>query len=116
MNRGDVFLADLEPIRGAEANSARPVILVGNNAALSAVARYGRGVVTVVPCTTNVTVRGSMHVVVRPTRLNGLRSPSKCQAEQIRSVDVGRLMGQLGRLATPDLEALEAALRFHLAL
>lgn len=115
MKRGDVYLADLEPIRGAEANKSRPVILVGNRASLEAASRHG-GVVTIVPCSSNTEVRGSMHIVLRPTRSNGLRVPSKAQAEQIRSVDVGRLVQPLGRLGSADLEALEDAIRFHLAV
>ena len=116
MRRGDVFLADLEPVRGSEANKARPVVLVGNNAALAAVDRFGRGVVTVVPCNSNATLRGAMHVLLHPTRLNGLTTPSKAQAEQVRSIDVDRLQDQLGRLGVDDLESVDAALRFHLSL
>lgn len=116
MNRGDVYLADLEPIRGAEANKARPVILVGNIASLLAAERHGRGVVTVVPCTSNATIHGSMHVRLRPTRLNGLQSPSKAQAEQVRSIDVARLLERLGKLGPSDLAAVDNALRYHLDL
>lgn len=116
MQRGDVVLADLEPVRGAEANKARPVILVGNEASIQAALRHGRGVVTIVPTTTNTGHRGPMHVTLQPTRLNGLRAPSKAQAEQIRSVDVGRLGQSIGRLGANDLEAIDEALRYHLAL
>lgn len=110
------MLADLEPVQGAEANKARPVVLVGNDASLQAAVRHGRGVVTVVPITSNPTVRGRMHVALRPTRLNGLRKPSKAQIEQIRSIDVDRLRGSLGRLGPNDLDAIDGALRHHLAL
>ena len=116
MKRGQVFLADLAPVRGFEADKTRPVILVGNAASLSAAERLGRGVVTIVPCTSNTDVHGAMHVAVRPTRLNGLRVPSKAQAEQIRSIDVARLIRPLGKLGGRDLDAVDAALRYHLAL
>lgn len=116
MKRGDVFLADLEPIRGSEANKARPVVLVGNEASLSAAARFRRGVVTVVPCTSNLSILGTMHVALRPTKLNGLRVPSKAYAEQIRAIDVDRLIRPLGKLGRSDLAAVEDALRYHLTL
>lgn len=116
MNRGDVYLADLEPVRGAESNSARPVVLVGNNASLQAAVIHGRGVVSIVPCTTNTNVRGPMHVTLRSSRLNGLRIASKAQAEQVRSIEVDRLLSRLGQLATNDIEALDDALRYHLDL
>ena len=116
VKRGEVYLADLEPVRGSEANKARPVILVGNNASINAAQRFQRGVVTVVPCTSNSEARGAMHVALLPTRLNGLRVSSKAQAEQIRSLDIARLLRPLGKLGPRDLDAVEKALRYHLSL
>ena len=116
MNRGDVYLADLEPVRGSEANKIRPVILVGNRASLDGAARLGRGVVSVIPCTPNLSVHGPMHVVLRPNRTNGLTVASKSQAEQIRSIALGRLIKPVGRLGSADLDAVDRSLRFHLAL
>lgn len=109
-------MADLEPVRGSEANKARPVVVVGNEASLRAAIRLGRGVVTIVPITTNAAIRGQMHVALRPTRLNGLRGPSKAQAEQIRSVDINRIQQTIGRLGPADVDAIDQALRYHLAL
>lgn len=116
MRRGDVVLVDLEPVRGAEAGKARPAVLVGNEASLDAAERHGRGVVSIVPITSNTVVRGRMHVPLRPTRLNGLRTPSKAQTEQIRSVDITRVGRAVGRLGPTDLEMLDEALRYHLSL
>lgn len=116
MKRGDTYLADLEPVRGSQANKARPVILVGNDASLGAVSRHGRGVVTIVPVTRNLTLHGAMHVRLQPTRLNGLSEMSKVQAEQIRSIDVARLIRPLGKLGANDLDAVSKTLRYHLDL
>lgn len=116
LHRGDVVLVDLEPVQGSEADKARPAVVVGNDASLQAAHRHRRGVVTIVPVTSNDTVRGRMHVPLRPTRLNGLREPSKAQTEQVRSVDISRIRADLGRLGTGHLEAVDTALRYHLAL
>ncbi len=51
MLRGEIRLADLDPVRGSEANKRRPVVIVSNDRANSVAARLGRGVVTVVPVT-----------------------------------------------------------------
>lgn len=32
MKRGDIYLADLEPSRGSEANKTRPVVIVSHDA------------------------------------------------------------------------------------
>ena len=55
MLRGEIRLVDLEPVRGAEADKRRPAVIVSNDNANSTAARLGRGVVTVVPVTSNIT-------------------------------------------------------------
>ena len=55
MRRGEIRWAELDPVRGSEADKARPVLVVSNDGANTAAQRRGRGVVTVVPLTTNVT-------------------------------------------------------------
>ena len=55
MRRGEVRLVDLEPVRGAEADKRRPAVIVSNDGANSTAQRLRRGVVTVVPVTSNVT-------------------------------------------------------------
>jgi mRNA interferase MazF len=52
--RGEVRLIDLEPVRGSEADTRRPGVIVSNHRANAAASRSGRGVVTVVPVTSNV--------------------------------------------------------------
>ena len=54
MQRGEIRLVDLEPVRGAEADKQRPAVIVSNDGANNAAQRLGRGVVTVVPVTSNV--------------------------------------------------------------
>lgn len=56
-----------------------------------------------------------MHVELGPTKLNGLREPSKVQTEHIRSIDISRLLKPLGRHGVADLAAVDDAIRFHLA-
>jgi mRNA interferase MazF len=116
MTRGEIRLAELEPAVRSEANKRRPVVLVGNPVALTSVERRRRGVVTVVPLTSNARWSGVMHVVIQPSPLNGLTTPSKAQAEQVMSLDYSRFSSVFGRLSDDDLSAVDDALRFHLAL
>lgn len=115
MRRGEVRLVDLEPIRGSEANKRRPAIVVSNERANVAAARVGRGVVTVVPVTSNVG-RVFPFQVLLPAQVAGLRVQSKAQAEQVRSVSVERLGAVLGQLSVSTLVEVDAALRLHLDL
>lgn len=115
MRRGDVYLIDLEPVRGAEANKLRPAILVSNDAANRTAERLGRGVVTVVPVTSNTGRVYPFQVLIEAGE-GGLAVESKAQAEQVRSVDYERLQRRLGTLHPQTVRNLEAALRTHLAL
>lgn len=115
MRRGDLYWVDFEPIKGSEASKVRPAVIVSNNAANRSAEKTGRGVVTVVPVTSNVERVLPFQVLLRASEC-GLGTDSKAQAEQVRSVATSRLRKRIA--ATPDavLEKLDNALRRHLAL
>ena len=115
MRRGEIRLVDLEPTRGAEASKSRPAVIVSNDGANTTADRLGRGVVTVVPVTTN-TERVHPFQVLLPASDTGLARDSKAQAEQVRSVAVERLGRLLGALPPALVGDLDEALRLHLAL
>ena len=115
MRRGEIRLVDLERIRGAEANKQRPAVIVSNDGANSTAERLGRGVITVVPVTSN-TDRVYPFQVLLPAARTGLSVDSKAQAEQIRSIAVERIGNRVGTMPVDLLTALDEALRLHLAL
>jgi mRNA interferase MazF len=115
MRRGDLYWVDLEPVEGSEANKTRPAIIVSNDAANRAVERARRGVLTVVPVTSN-TERVHPFQVLLTAADCGLPTDSKAQAEQVRSVAAGRLRARIGALPAGPLRQVDAALRTHLAL
>src|SRR5471030_2503983 len=115
MRRGDVVWVDLAPTRGSEADKRRPAVIVSNDGANHTAERLGRGVVTVVPVTTNTT-RVFPFQVLLPARRCQLRETSKAQAEQIRSIDVRRVADVAGRLPADLMDELDAAIRLHLGL
>ncbi len=113
MRRGDVVT--VEAVVGAEADKIRPAVVVSNDAANATAARLGRGVITVVPVTSN-TERVHPFQVLLPAQDTGLRQDSKAQAEQVRSVVVERIGRRLGRVPARLMAELDQALRVHLSL
>ena len=113
--RGDIHLVDLEPVRGAEADKLRPAVVVSNDGANATAQRLGRGVITVVPVTTN-TQKVHPFQTLLSAEATGLAADSKAQAEQVRSISVERLSARIGRVDAVSLSALDEALRVHLAL
>jgi mRNA interferase MazF len=113
--RGEVRLTSLDPALGGEANKRRPAVIVSNDRANATADRLGRGVVTVVPVTSNV-ARVFPFQALLPAQLTGLRVDSKAQAEQVRSVSVQRIGPLLGRVPPQIMAELDEALRLHLQL
>ncbi len=115
MRRGEICLVDLEPVRGPEADKRRPAVVVSNEGANATAARLGRGVVAVVPVTSNVS-RIYPFQVLLPADETGLPRDSKALAEQVRSIAVERVGRRIGSLPPALVAALDDALRLHLAL
>lgn len=115
MRRGDIHSIDLDPTRGSEANKRRPAVIVSNDAANVTASRLGRGVITVVPVTSNIE-RVYPFQVLLPAAATGLDRDSKAQAEQIRSIAVERLGDRLGVVPSSIMLDIDEALRLHLGL
>lgn len=115
MRRGEIRLVDLDPSRGSEADKVRPAVLVSNDGANAAAERSGRGVVTVVPLTSN-TSRIFPFQVRLPAGETGLPRDSKAQAEQVRALTASRVGRLVGSLPASLLRQLDDALRLHLGL
>lgn len=115
MRRGEIRLVDLDPVRGSEVDKNRPAVVVSNDFANATATRLGRGVVTLVPITSNVARIHPFHVLL-PAAVTGLPQDSKAQAEQVRSVAVERVGKRRGSLSRQLISDLDAALRVHLAL
>ena len=111
MQRGDVYYANLDPSQGAETQKTRPVVIVSNNAA-----NHASALVTVLPMTSNVT-RIYPFEVKLPAKDTGLGKDSKAMAQQVRTLDKGRLgLHAEGQVPGALMVKIDAALRLHLAL
>ncbi len=115
MRRGEIRIIDLDPTVGQEANKRRPAIIVSNDGANNAASRLGRGVLTVVPLTSN-TERIYPFQVLLPAASTGLSTDSKAQAEQVRAVSVSRIGDAVGFVSGELMQQVEDALRLHLGL
>lgn len=115
MIRGEIRVVNFEPARANETNKRRPAVLVSNDHANGTAARLDRGVVTVVPLTSNVS-RVYPFQVFLPANETGLSRDSKAQAEQLRAVSVHRLGPAIGMVPIAFMAKLDDAMRLHLQL
>ncbi|MFF9561476.1 type II toxin-antitoxin system PemK/MazF family toxin [Streptomyces albus] len=116
IRRAHIHWVDLDPAPGSEAAKRRPAVVVSNDRANATAENLGRGVITVVPLTTNTAHVFPFQVIVESDE-SGLARASKAQAEQVRSVSVRRLDPEpVGKVGMETFAALEDALRLHLDL
>jgi mRNA interferase MazF len=115
MLRGEIWQVDLDPVRASEANKVRPAVIVSNDRANATATHLGRGVITVVPITSNTSRVYPFQVLLSAT-VCGLAVDSKAQAEQVRSIAAQRLLRRTGRVPADVLAQIDDALRLHLAL
>ena len=108
--RGEIWLADLNPIRGHEQAGRRPVLVFSEDI-------FNQGpadLVIVLPLTS--THRGvPSHVSVTPPE-GGLKTPSVILCDAIRSIAKERLLRRWGAVSTATLEGVEDRVRFLLGL
>ena len=115
MRNGDIVLVDLDPVVGSEAARRGPAIVVSNDGANATATSLRRGVVTVVPLTTNLAHVHPFQVEL-PAAETGLHDDSKARAEQVRSIDVRRVGSAIGAVPPWLMAQVDGALRTHLSL
>ena len=108
--RGEVWYADLDPVRGHEQAGHRPVLVVS----ATAFNKGPAGLVIVLPMTTRD--RGiPMQVSVDPGE-GGVSQRSLIKCEDIRSVDQRRLTKRIGSVSEGTMAMVRANLRTLLEL
>ena len=115
MLRGEIRLVNLDPTVAGEAAKTRPAVIVSNDALNAVAMSLSRGVVTVVPITSN-TKKVYPFQVELDKDSTGLSVQSKAQAEQIRAVSISRIGRRIGVLNADLQQQLDVALRLHLNL
>jgi len=115
MLRGEIRLVNLDPTVAGEAAKTRPAVIVSNDALNAVAMSLSRGVVTVVPITSN-TKKVYPFQVELDKDSTGLSIRSKAQAEQIRAVSISRIGRRIGVLNSDLQHQLDVALRLHLNL
>ena len=109
VNRGEVWLADLDPTRGSEQAGIRPVLVFQNDL----INRY-TSTVLAIPLTTNLRRASLPSCVQVPKGEGGLAMDSVVLCHQLRVLDKSRLQRKLGMVNQEILSAIETCVFFTL--
>ena len=106
-NRGEVWLANLDPKQGTEPGKTRPVLIVQAQALLDA----NHPSTLIIPLTTTL-VDDAEPLRLRVAAANRLRRDSDLLIDQLRAIDNRRLVqGPVTRLPSTLMNRVEGAIR-----
>jgi mRNA interferase MazF len=109
--RSEVWLADLNPIRGSEQASIRPVLIFQNDTINS----FTTTAVTI-PFTTNLRRAALPSCVQVAAGEGGLGSDSVALCHQLRVLDTTRLIRRLGSVSQQTMLDVERCVLFTLGI
>jgi mRNA interferase MazF len=106
VQRGDIWLVNLEPTIGAEIRKTRPVVVVSSNAVGTLPLRL------VAPLTEwkERLAANLWHVKLVPDRANRLDKTSAVDALQLRGVDIQRFVHKLGHVSPATMRSIVEAI------
>lgn len=106
MQRGEVWLVNLDPAVGTEVQKTRPAVIVSND-----FLNRNSGRVTVVPVTSSIS---KLFPVESLVEIQGRTGKTMC--DQIRAVDKSRLLKLMAVLSTRESADLDHAIAVALGL
>lgn len=110
INRGDIYLANLNPYKGSEQGGKRPVIIIQNN-----VGNHYSPTVIVTAVTSRFFKKRALPTHV-PLDNEELEKNSLALLEQIRTIDKSRLIRKIGRVSEEKMKEIGAAIHVSLDL
>jgi len=110
--RGEIWRAELDPVRGDEMEKIRPVVV------LSSDIFTGLKLKVCVPVTgwKNAFESYDWFVKLTPNDINNLSKVSGVNGLQIRCLDVGRFFSRIGRVTASELEDILASVAIVLEM
>ncbi len=111
MNRGEIFLSNLDPIKGCEQGGIRPVLIIQND--------FGN---KTSPVTIVASITSRKYFKEYPTNVeikkedSGLRIDSTILLNQIRTIDKTRIIKKIGSLNEFIMNRVDLAIKVSLGL
>lgn len=109
ITRGEIYIANLDPVIGSEQGGVRPVLVVQNDIGN----KFSPTVIVLAITSQLEKAKLPTHVPIS-AQGHGLQRDSIILAEQIRTLDKKRLKEKIGELSSECLKVVTQALRISL--
>ncbi len=101
MRKGEIWLAQLNPVKGKEQSGLRPVVILSGNA-------MNDHFDLVISCPLSTKIKNFPgNIILKPNRKNGLAEKSEVIVFQIRTISKERLISKLGLLEIEEMDKLD---------
>ena len=108
VKRGEIYLADLNPVMGSEQGGVRPVVVIQNDLGN----KFSPTIIVAA-----ITSREKRPIPTHARLLaNELPRNSYALLEQIRTIDKSRLISYIGRVSDKEIDAINEALSVSIDL
>lgn len=108
MKQGEIWYADLEPVKGSEQSGKRPVVIISGptmNTALQ--------IIMVCPLTGVIkNIKGC--IVIQKDQINNLKKDSEILVFQIRTISKNRLSKKIGNITKDQMELIKEGINIYL--
>ena len=111
IKRGEIWLAELNPIRGSEQAGTRPVLILQNNSINRFTSTF-----LAIPLTTNLRRASLPTCVLLSEGDGGLVKDSVALCHQLRVLDKSRLTRRLGSVSELTLDAPDRCVLFTIGI
>ncbi|MBI3019960.1 MAG: type II toxin-antitoxin system PemK/MazF family toxin [Parcubacteria group bacterium] len=107
IEQGEIYLADLNPVKGHEQSGFRPVLVLQNNALNNIL-----NTIVVAPITSNEKAKGKLITYFLPKHKTMLDKDSIVLLFQIRTIDKRRLRKKIYRIPQSEITDIKKQLGF----
>ena len=108
--RGEIYIADLDPVVGSEQGGERPVLIIQNN-----LGNKHSPTVIVLAITSRFHKKRNLPTHV-PIESGDLSKDSIALAEQVRTIDKSRLIHYVGRASRETMDFVDNALKVSMGV
>lgn len=104
MKQREIWLADLNPVKGSEQYGIRPVVVIGGNSM-----NDNLGICIICPLTSSIKNYAGC-LILKKNAVNGLDHDSEILTFQVRAISKERLLSKIGEIQMNQLEILKKGL------
>lgn len=114
MERGDIYIANINPRSGSEQSGTRPVLIISHNS-FNKIPNWKSIIVLPISTSNNQAKRG-LTVIKLLENEGGLEKQSIVICHQITTLDKSKLTKKLGSISEDRMKEIEKAIKYSLEI